>query len=904
MVISGANATFDDLLKMPINQNNILNDPIIKEMKEYGIPSIPLEDSNSNDITLDLDHCDNWAIVNMKTTFHSAWSKVKDEFMAMVKKSKHQRKKLKKENIKKFFVDAWNKLKDALIKLWTDIKSVFNNVITYFKATYKKIINWFKSLKGGKLTKEQKKIRRKQLLQELKKLGGDICDMFGLYAIVEFIESSWLVMKNLFGSNENSIKNTLDNANETNECLSGLELKKSKRIGQFVDIFPGIIQLLGILLAVVLAIIEISKAEQEINEEQLIDEMRDINDEADKVQPKENPSDLTPLEKSLNDNIPTESNDKVVISICPVYDDANANIVMPGGYIIEFGKDLDNFKIATSLNSDIQLNTVIGYINDIPVKSKIIGKVSNITDRHIVIDKENIITENKIDNESITDKVNNMLSVIGDGSNSDLQDEISGISQKMINMNNIEILIKDYFNYIYKPIIYGKSDNNVNSESKTSFEDISNELENAHKKLKNKFEDDIKRMCDKDNVMIYAEANNLTQLKNDIENSKTLFIKNIFDNISSKYNNSYYLSNVESNYKMCEHYLNFMAEPYMDNPYYDKLLAIIKDFYFIRYNVEKYKRSEIIEKFNKILKDDGKDIKDDNLKNKTFDIIHNDITKGKYENIKTYLNELYPMTFELKSARINSLSNLYTLINEINENTNSLNNTSLKRITRNECVVLLKFVDELKKEYNSYINVINDFVKVYNEINWPIGSEVFINNESYTHYLFTNTSADNFTASEDDYANDISGITKADPSNILYWLRYCAMATLQNCIMPNYWSTGLLIAGAPMSLPIILIPIYCLNGPVTTVIGLGICGIAIYPMFLVVNMSDEIGAMLFPINMIIEATKQMLNDLKATQYKSLALSCKPMIKTLDEKIKNTENEIKNIKQQIALYKNL
>lgn len=905
MVITGTNVTFDDLLKMEIDPKNLLNDELLNEMNSYGsiMPQLPLDDINDIDITIDLSDCNNWNMAYMITSIDDTWKTFKKSYLETQKAALTATIKNLKNTIKNILISAYNNVKDLIISLYKQIKMEYNNIIKFFESNYRKIVILFKKIKGEKLTSDDKKKAKQKIINELKRLGQDILDMFGIYIIIDTLKGMWAIIKNLFGCKKDKFNAILKSNNEIKELLDNQELKKSKRIGSLIETILNAMNLFGILLATVAAINDCIRAQREADEKYLNDATNDINSENKKIQnyKKQNLSDLSLLENLFkndnNDNDKTEN----IISICPVYDTANASIITNNnGYIIEFGKDLTHFKINVNINEDITLDKIIGYINDIPIKSKIEGNVTHITDRHIVINK------NEKNNEETLNDINSLLASITDSTGkTDIENEMSSIAEKMTNMNNIEILIKDYFNLIYKPIIYGKSNNDVKSEEISEFNKILNITENNHKQLKDKFENDIKQICSADNVTAYAEKNNLNELKDIILNKKYAFIDDIFNNINDNFNKSYYISKDKDDYIMSDYYLEFILSEHLDNPYHDKLFNIIKNFYLVRFELENKNKNELIKKFNNYLNDDK-------IENKSFNIIKNDIENGKYENIKKYLDELYPATNENKLTRINTLSNLYTIINEIpNNKSNNNNENTLRKITQNECIELLKFINDLQKEYNSYKDVINNISNLYNIINWPQCNDVYVNNYRYEHYLFTseclnsNKDLNNYeNASEDDYNDQLSGISKAGVNSLAYWMKYCSIATLVNCTSPIYWATGLLLLGIPIPMPIILIPMTYINGPVSTVIGLGMCGIAIAPMMLVVNMSDECGAALFAINMIIDMAKQMLIDLKNIQYKSVAIMCEGLIKTINEKIKNTEDEIKNIKQQIALYKNL
>lgn len=887
MVITGTNVTIDDILKMEVDKESIVNDAMLKDMKNYGIPSLPLEDLNTTDITIDLSDCNNWNMKNMKTFVSNEWSDFKQNYLWVLKQKKTEDNKSRNARIKKEFIDIWTKIKEAFIGIWTDIKMQYDNVIKFFVSNYKKITKWFKGLIGKNLTKDEKIKRHKEIKTELKRLGIDIYEMFGIYIIVDFIKHSWNIMKNLFGCKKNAFNDALNRTKELEDFLNEPELKKSKRLSKFINLMPGISQSFGLLLVTTSAIIDIINAQKKINDEQLndfVEQSKNTNIKLNNINQTNDISDLSSLEIEIN-NI-EKNNVKNVISICPVYDNDTANIITESnGYIIEFAKNLSNFKINVDVGENVSLNKKIGYINDIPIESKIEGIVTYKTDRHIVIDK------NKLNNDEVKNKIDSLITDISNNSKSTTENEINVISEKLMNMTNIEIIIKDYIDLLYKPIVYGNS-NDINTNNQIipiTADTIYKKIKNDHKILKDNFENDIKHICSADNIKKYTDNDNLQIIKDVIINKKYTFIDDIFKLLNSYNNEQYY---VLDDYNMCDEYLSFLLAEHDNNPYYDKLNTLIKNFYVERYEYENKNKNDLITKFNNYLKEDK-------IINKSFDIIKNDTQNN--ENIKDYLNELYKSA-ENKSTRINILLNLYDIINLIN-NKDSKNDKSLKDITINEANILLNILNDLKTEYNSYKKVINDISELYNIIDWPNYNEVYINNIKYEHYLFTDSTT-SLNEIEEFNEDLTSGISRAQVNSFKYWLKYCTIATAINCTMPTYWATGLNIMGTPILMPIILIPIKYINGKVSGLIGLGICGITIYPMMLIINMSDEIGSAILMINTALEYAKQLLIDTRNIQYNSLSNMCKNLISQLDKKIINTQNKIKDINREIALYKNL
>jgi hypothetical protein len=93
-----------------------------------------------------------------------------------------------------------------------------------------------------------------------------------------------------------------------------------------------------------------------------------------------------------------ENNEKIMslldtlckVSMCDPVEETDLNFIdslAPGDvnterFVVEFG--VRKPKILVSVGQHIKLNDVIAYMNDIPVKSKICGRITEVTDRYII----------------------------------------------------------------------------------------------------------------------------------------------------------------------------------------------------------------------------------------------------------------------------------------------------------------------------------------------------------------------------------------------------------------------------------------------------------------------------------------------------------------------------------------
>lgn len=108
--------------------------------------------------------------------------------------------------------------------------------------------------------------------------------------------------------------------------------------------------------------------------------------------------------------------------------------------------------------------------------------------------------------------------------------------------------------------------------------------------------------------------------------------------------------------------------------------------------------------------------------------------------------------------------------------------------------------------------------------------------------------------------------------------------------------------GVPIPLPIIYLPIYYLPGSCGVLFGLGICGIAVWPMIVLVNNTAYDATMLIPINLVIDLVRKKLNDLADKSVGSLKSFAMPFIKECDDEIEDIEKQIKVVDTAITKYK--
>ena len=94
-----------------------------------------------------------------------------------------------------------------------------------------------------------------------------------------------------------------------------------------------------------------------------------------------------------------------------------------------------------------------------------------------------------------------------------------------------------------------------------------------------------------------------------------------------------------------------------------------------------------------------------------------------------------------------------------------------------------------------------------------------------------------------------------------YWLKYFGIATV--CSLPYFAPSGINIAGVPLWLPAIFIPIFPVYIKILDlliVIGLSVRGLAIQPIFLFINLSNQDLCALTPLVIALKKVKQIFDD--------------------------------------------
>lgn len=892
-------------IEISLLNNKTKNDISNFGLEEISMPEMIMPEMEKNDMS----DCDSF----MLNLFKKRDSKLNSKILIKEEKDRKFKNKLKDLiQFKSTINIAWEAIKKFCQEVIDDIVNSYKNIISYFDGEFVGIKNTFKSLKKS-TNKEDKANKRLKLKNQFKKFGGELLEIFGINQIYYGIKDIWNILKNIWGTSKETWNNIINNFKELKNLFSDSNSTLGQKIYNWT---VTIIKMLASLAIPVLCAIEYSKKEQIKNDDTTKKCISFINDTNMIV----NNNNSYLLSRYNNQNIEEEiNNDSSIISICPIeYDDTSLSDDLIG-YIIEIGMDINNFHINKNNNDDIAINEVIGYIDNKPIKSKIEGKIIEKGDRYLIVEtKDDIETSINVSNIDDSNK------------------EINDIIESFNNLNKIETLIKEDLCYVYKPIFVK---NNILSKKtnvkKISSDDKYEDFLNNYSKEVSLLEKNIKEKTNSNNVrkILNENPNKLVNLKDEILSIKSNFFNKVISSLFSNYTT--YNSSIEENYKLLDYYYQFLYNFNYDseNAFKVELYDMIFNFFQDRKKIESFNEDKIKKEINKLALEIQNEnnfynfilpnIKNLNNVNDIYKLVKNIC------NIENSFQQIEIDTSNINEDYINNILNNQQNNVELSEddknkikkdkiakkiaimlhllsydNIDKINDKkTLKEQTNYECNILINYFSSVSTKYNTFIKQTNEIYNLSGDVQWPIDSVIYINNKKYIHYLFyqeKNDNNDNIINGED----PLSTNTQYESNTYMYWLKYCGIATLLNCALPMYWGTGLLIAGVPTPLPIILIPIYVIKGSCICVIGLGICGLAIYPMLLYSNISEETMSYFIPVNLTIDLLKNMIKMTKEKSKTSIKQQFNANIQIYDSLIKKTNKEIESINKEIEIVKNL
>lgn len=234
---------------------------------------------------------------------------------------------------------------------------------------------------------------------------------------------------------------------------------------------------------------------------------------------------------------------------------------------------------------------------------------------------------------------------------------------------------------------------------------------------------------------------------------------------------------------------------------------------------------------------------------------------------------------------------------------------SLSQQAENEIIILNSIADRAISAYNKYHDSIMNltiFDKL-KECSWESCGQVYDNDIKHDYYFITindEESNDNENNRFIEAGFPEETTTAVEITKLNYWLKYLGIATLMNLSMPQYWSTGFVGPNGPVSLPVIMFPIFSISGRVIAVFGLGICGMYPYPLILLANTGTLPACIILPINTIIDMIQDKLKEFASKSVDELMGSAAMQLEAINQDIIKCENDIEEINKEIEQIANL
>lgn len=585
----------------------------------------------------------------------------------------------------------------------------------------------------------------------------------------------------------------------------------------------------------------------------------------------------TPISEKLK-NISCEVTQNI-----PIINDASINEDLITIAIIQ-NNSSDNLDIIITKDSFVNQKIKIANLSSTSIFSPVTGYIDNVTKNQIVI-------------RDITDTGNYTL-----------ESQINLLNQNYQDLNNINAFIKSYdILTLYVPMLSistvdDASTYDVNSGIDGQFNDILN----AFNFINKKYNKQLQKITEKDNIEKHAKNETLIQIKKDIDILNDIFLKNIklleitADNAAKK-------TKAKSNeYELFEYYTLELGAIFngLEYPtsYEIKFRDIINEFINIRYVLEGYNKNYLKKKISEQLVI----INDENNINLFIQAFATYNSKKSISDLKFWLAGIANANKKLSIIdkltyvnRIIFLFQLYLNADKIIQKYTILKKeTSLKKQTIKEGNIIKDFLNNLWKTYTllpTDIENIQNFIDTLSSFTTFSTTEY----EGKQARLYVIDKKPKCESTETNpYLNPKSQYGYGD---IEYWYKYCALATLASVSNPaTGWSTGWAVP-SPVLLPVVYIPIK----PISTifgfiVLGITICGTWIFPFTLLVNLSANFAVPFadptISLKNEIQALKKEISDQLVNIKKH---TIKPLLDKKQIDVKNSENKIQDIKNNIA-----
>lgn len=603
-----------------------------------------------------------------------------------------------------------------------------------------------------------------------------------------------------------------------------------------------------------------------------------------------------------------------------------------------------NYKNEQSFNVNDILGTVNGVKIYCPFDGTIIGQ-----DKFI-----SVANKKERDVKEYADEIQKLMSSIDMSMPTGTNDDLQRLVDNFDKLNKTRTIIRDYLLYTKLPDI--PLTLTVKTKRKQTLNNLWNSLTKKQKNLSDAFQKQTENITGKDHVEKSLKADEtgggLNALKSEIEDLNNTFYKNTIDAYEHYLESQNVYCDQESikSFTLLPYYQQFFENMDYDdnNEYVKELFRLVGEFISDRQALESLTKDECIEALNEMCKSV---LKSRWTSKKSYlerfdEVYQTETEKDKREPLYKWLCQLMDCTEETQqTVNFTSLEDLQRSSNNYRrDDSKDELREKLKNICRRYFLVKTvkdtklesdistltekerqqKLIDQTKREKFRFNEFYKKIITDYNEaLNGTCEKafadlrratitklqDVYYNGEKYEHYFIESGIIESDNIFDDPVNIEMCDLvsaahTKTPPTSLKYWLLYCTQATLVHCMLPMYWSTGFVASGAPIQLPVIYVPLYYIGGSVSILLGLGICGIYIYPMILFVNYTIDTRSIIAPINTIIDCVNYMLNDMVTMGKNSIKELAKQKYDSIslqdyDKQIEELDIKILDLKEAIG-----
>ena len=539
-----------------------------------------------------------------------------------------------------------------------------------------------------------------------------------------------------------------------------------------------------------------------------------------------------------------QTNSNKQLGYLNIYEDIDCNKTENGLEPIKLSDDLDNekldfsnkdviirnstsqkFNINININQTIKVGQSLGILDNKKIICPVDGQISKITEKEIFITNINNSDQEDIYNK-FNEKIKNILK-----KNQDQKEFIRDLyvmSTKTLLVNSIISKTKKENEFLFSLL--------------PKYEYIFENGINSRKKLVDNFYNQVKNICSEGNVKINAENNTQQNILYDINVSYKKCLDGIIQIVNDfKTRNNYYWETKDL--YLLEYYIDLYDSLLIselsekDNEYFPKLSNLILSYINNRVITDTYDETLFSNKINEIMNkvnlQTNKILQKDYFM--SFKVAY--LKSKKIDDVQKAINNVSSNNNDLSEDNIINYRNLVFILFQLYLESENVKNNQKEDIDK----LLLRLDNESTELDNFFLDIIKEIEQtsdIAEEIHKFTDNSIFLT-ESFDEFV-DGQKYQVFELSDLQFfdSNDSDALLPDfinSPKKISYWTKYCATATLVG-LVPNRWSTGLILPTGPLKLPVVYLAITSIK---TTwgniVIGLGICGIAISPLFLYNN---------------------------------------------------------------------